>query len=157
VHISQVKEYFRSIGVAAHQENGKHLIVGVVYRGKNVIDGVISRETSSGLVEGIADMLCDSKHRGQVRLILLDEELLPEQVSAEYLWEQTEKPVLIFTNREEIDPRYFFSYKERVIQAAGIDEESAKRVLDKVTSESGAESLRIADIILRNIARLHNV
>ena len=157
MHISQVKEYFRSIGVAAHRENGKHLIVGVVYRGKNVIDGVISCETSSELVQGIADMLCESKHHGQVRLILLDEELLPEPVSAENLWEQTEKPVLIYTKCEEIDPRYLFRYKDRIIRAAGIDEDSARRVLDKITSESGSESLRIADIILRNIARLHNV
>ena len=157
MYISQVKEYFRSIGIAAYRENGKNVIVGVVFRGKAVIDDVISHVTNSGIVEGIADMLCESKHHGQVRLIFLDEELLPEKVSADKIWELTKKPVLIFTNSIEIDPRYCFRYKDRIIRAAGIDEESAKRVLDKVYCESGSEALRMAGLLLRNIARLHNV
>lgn len=132
-------------------------MVGAVYRGKDVIDGVVSHVSFSGLVEGIVDMLCGSKHYGQVRLILLDEKMLPEPVSADILWENTGKPVLIFTKDEEIDPRYFFRYKEHTIRAAGIDEDSARRVLNKLLKESGSESLRIAGIILKNIAQLHNV
>lgn len=152
-----MKEYFRSIGIAAHIENGKNVIVGVVFRGKAVIDGVISRVTCSELVEGIADMLCESKHFGQVRLIFLDEELLPELVSVDKIWEQTGKPVLMFTNSIDFDPRYCFRYKDRIIHAAGIDEKSARRVLDKIYFESGSDALRIAGLLLRNIARLHNV
>jgi len=157
VHISQVKPEFRSIGVTAHRINEKLLIVGVVYRGKDIIDGVVSRVTGAGLGEGIADMLCESKHHGQVRVIILDEDLLPEPVSVEKLWEETEKPVLLFSKSMEIDPRYLFEYKERVVRAAGIDMESARRVLDRIFCESGSEALRMADIILRNIVRLHNV
>lgn len=157
MHISQVKPEFRSIGVTAHRIDGKFLIVGVVYRGKDIIDGVVSLVTGAGLGEGIADMLCESKHHGQVRVIILDEDLLPEPVSVEKLWEQTEKPVLFFSKSMEIDPRYLFRYKERVVRAAGIDMESARRVLDRIYCESGSEALRMADIILRNIVRLHNV
>ncbi|MCW4011931.1 MAG: hypothetical protein NWF07_02945 [Candidatus Bathyarchaeota archaeon] len=131
--------------------------MGAVYRGKDVIDGVVSHVSSSGLAEGIVDMLCGSKHYGQVRLILLDEKMLPEPVSPDTLWEHIGKPVLIFTKDGEIDPRYFFRYKEHTIRASGIDEDSAQRVLKKILKESGSESLRIADIILKNIARLHNV
>lgn len=131
--------------------------MGVVYRGKNIIDGVVSQVTSAELGEGIADMLCESKHHGQVRVIILDEDLLPEPVSVEKLWEQTEKPVLFFSKSMEIDPRYLFRYKERVVRAAGIDMESARRVLDRIYCESGSEALRMADIILRNIVKLHNV
>jgi len=157
VHISQVKPEFRSIGVTAHRINEKLLIVGVVYRGKDIIDGVVSQVTSVGLGDGIADMLCESKHHGQVRIIILDEAMLPEPVSVENLWEETEKPVLLFSKSMEVDPKYLFEYKERVVRAAGIDEDSARRVLDRIYCESGIEAIRMSDIILRNIVRLHNV
>ena len=137
--------------------NGKFLIVGVVYRGKYIIDGVVSRVTDVGLGDGITDMLCESKHHGQVRVLILDEDLLPEPVSVEKLWEETEKPVLLFSKSMGIDPRYFFEYKKRVVRAAGIDEESAKRILDRIHCESGIEALRMSDIILSNIVKLHNV
>jgi len=88
----------------------------------------------------------------------MDETMLPGPLPVETLWQRTEKPVLLFTeNDEAFDPRYFFRYNKRLVQAAGIDEDSARRVLDKITCKTSVESLRIAGIILKNIAQLHNV
>ena len=50
-----------------------------------------------------------------------------------------------------------FQYQDEVFIAAGIDEESAKRVLKKIYPDSDSEALRIAGIILKSILGLHNV
>jgi endonuclease V-like protein UPF0215 family len=133
------------------------LAIGVVFRGNKEIDGVLSGKGEQDLDEIIAGMLVRSKHYGQVRLILLDESMLPEPVNSGVLWEKTGKPVLMITKDREVDSRYMFRYREHVISAAGIDEESAKRVLNKICGDSGSEALRIAGIILRSISMLHNV
>ena len=99
----------------------------------------------------------ESKHRGQVRLILLDQKGLPEKVNPVEIWEKTGKPVLVRSEEQVLDPRYMFMYRDRVFLAAGIDMESAKRVLKVVFPDSGCEALRIAGIVLKSILGLHNV
>jgi hypothetical protein len=101
-------------------------------------------------------MLCNSKHFGQIRLILLDEDL-PEPVYAERIWEQTGKPVLMPLSEATFDSRYMFEYGGRTFLGAGIDEESARRVIHEIYGDTGCEVLRIADIILRSIPLLHKV
>ena len=102
-------------------------------------------------------MLNESKHRGQVRLILLDQTSLPEKVNPVEIWEKTGKPVLVKSMESTLDSRYMLMYQDEVFLAAGIDEESAKRVLKVVYPDSGSEALRIAGIILESILGLHNV
>ncbi len=132
------------------------MTVGVVYRGGKELDGVIAKMGEMSLTEIIIEMLCSSKHLGQIRLIMLDEDL-PEPVHAERLWEQTGKPVLIPLGDVVFDSRYMLEYRGRMFLAAGIDEESARRVLDEIYGDSRCEALRIAGIILRSIPILHNV
>ena len=133
------------------------MAVGVVYRGNKELDGVLSRNDEQSLSEIICDMLLESKHHGQVRLILLDESILPEPVNVEAIWEKTGKPVLVITKDRDVDSRCMFLYREHVISVAGIDEESAKRVMKVIYGDSGSEALRISGIILESISELHNV
>ncbi len=135
-----------------------YIIVGAVYRGKDALEGVLSGVSEKGLNEAIGDLVQGSKHYGQIRLILLDEEKLPEQVSASGLWEQTEKPVLLFSREGTFfDHRFHLRYKNRLVYAAGIDEGSVTRVLDKIHGVDGVLALDMADIILNRISGLHKV
>ena len=110
----------------------------------------------SSLVALISGMLTESRHFGQIRLILLDDGL-SDYVGAAELWENTGKPVLMQVKDVSFDSRHMFLYKDRVFLATGIDEASARRVLDVIYGDSGCEALRIAGIILRDIGVLHNV
>jgi endonuclease V-like protein UPF0215 family len=157
MHISQVKEEFRVLGVAATRTALGFLAIGVVYRGNKELDGVLSRKDEENLSEIICDMLLESKHHGQVRLILLDENMLPEPVNTETIWMKTGKPVLKITKSRAFDPRSMLRYGDFVVSATGIDEESAKRVLNRIYGDSGSEALRISGIILESISELHNV
>lgn len=157
IHIPQVKDEIRVLGVSAGGTVDGFMIIGVVFRGNKELDGVVSARCRSGLEETIASMLGESKHRGQVRVILLDEKMLPFNVDVHSLWEKTGKPVIMVTDDGDVDPRFMFRYRDMVFIAAGIDEESAKRVINVVYGVSGAEVLRIAGIILESILKLHNV
>lgn len=129
----------------------------MVFRGDRELDGVLSRRGNSSLEALISGMLLESKHQGQVRMILLDQKMLPEKVDPSEIWEKTGKPVLVMTEETMVDSRHMFQYNDRVFHAAGIDEKSAKRVLDKITHEHRSEAIRIAGIILESILSLHNV
>jgi endonuclease V-like protein UPF0215 family len=133
------------------------LVVEVVFRGNKELDGVLVGEGAWELSDIMADLLINSKHYGQVRLILFDEAMLPEKVDYESLWKRTGKPVLVICRNSEFNPRFMFKYHEITISATGIDEESARRVLRVVYGESESESLRIASIILESMSTLHNV
>ena len=132
------------------------MVIGAVFRGNRELDGVLSGRGNS-IEEIISGMLNESKHRGQVRLILLDSTSLPEDVDLVAIWEKTGKPVLMKRMASTLDSRYMFQYQDEVFIASGIDEESAKRVLNKIYPDSGSEALRIAGIILKSILGLHNV
>jgi len=133
------------------------LVIGAVFRGNKELDGILSSRGDSTVEEIISSMLNESKHRGQVRLILLDQTSLLEKVDPVEIWEKTGKPVLMKSEEHTLDSRYMFMYQDSVFLAAGIEEESAKRVLKEVYPDSGSEALRIAGIILKNILGLHNV
>ena len=102
-------------------------------------------------------MLLDSKHYGQIRLLLLVEKKLPEPGDPLNLWMITGKPVLVISKESEIDTRRMFQYRDNVFHAAGIDEESAKRVLNIVYPESRSRALQVAEIILERLITLHKV
>ena len=101
-------------------------------------------------------MLRGSRHLGQIRVILLGEEVLTI-MEAEKLWMETGKPVIMAVNTLPFDPRHMFRYMDKVFSASGIDEESAKRVMDVIYGDRGSEAIRIGDIILKALVNLHNV
>jgi hypothetical protein len=128
-----------------------------VYRGNSVLDGVISRRGDGSQDELITNMILNSKHRGQIRVILVDESYMPEFVDPFAIWEATGKPVLVLNRGEILDLRYMFRYDEQVVLAVGLDEGSARRVMDKVHGSMGSRALSLANNILRGLPELHNV
>lgn len=151
IHISQVKEEFRILGIVARQESNGLLIIGSVYRGDQTLDGVLSIKEDADPSNLVIKMLKNSKHYGQVRLILFDKESLPARFNFNSIWEETGKPVLVLSDKGFFDPRFMFIYKNKTIQAYGIDESSAMRVLYKIFDENYPETLRVASIILKAI------
>jgi hypothetical protein len=129
----------------------------VVYRGNSVLDGVISRKGNGSLNELITKMILNSKHLGQIRVILVDESSMPESVDPFAIWEATGKPVLILKTGKTLDLRYMFKYGEQVVLAVGLEEGSARRVMNAVHGSVGSKALSLADYILRGIPKLQNV
>ena len=97
------------------------MVIGAVFRGNKELDGVLSSRGDSTIEEIISRMLNESKHRGQVRLILLDQTSLPEKVDPVEIWEKTGKPVLVKSEERTLDSRYMFMYQDSVFLAAGIE------------------------------------
>ncbi len=157
VHIAHVKPEFRVLGIAACKLGEEYHVLGTVFKGNSELDGILAGKGKRGLEDTIIKTVNGSKHHGQVRLILLDEDRMPSEIAPCLIWEKTGKPVLVLTREDSIDPRYMFHYRDRVVLAKGIDEKSATRVLNKIHGESGSEALRIADIILENISQVRNV
>ncbi len=96
--LRHVKREIRVFGVAARREDLGYLIVGIVFRGSLWLDGVLKATSSSAdLTDAIAEMLRGSPHSGQVRVILLNRDMLPGEasVSIEKLSDETGKPVII--------------------------------------------------------------
>ncbi|MFC1802661.1 hypothetical protein ACFL0D_01715 [Thermoproteota archaeon] len=122
-----------------------------------MLDGVISRKGDGSLDELITNMILNSKHLGQVRVILVDESYMPESVDPFAIWEGTGKPVLVLKREDSLDLRYMFRYDEQVVLAVGLDEGSARRVMDRVHGSMGSRALSLADNILRGLPELHNV
>jgi hypothetical protein len=131
--------------------------VGAVYRGKNTIEDILSRKGCQFLLDLVSEMIMDSKHFGQIRLIFLDEANLPEQDTVEKLWKKTRKPIIIFNPIGHSNPCTSLRYRDTVVKAAGIDEGSAKRVLDSLFEENRVQSLKMSETILDKLALLHNV
>ena len=92
----------------------------------------MSRKEDSSLTDIICQTLKNSKHYGQVRLILLDEKTLPEPVNTKTIWKLTGKPVLVRTLGCDFDPRHMIQYNGLIFSATSIDEDSVKRVLKKI-------------------------
>lgn len=102
-------------------------------------------------------MILNSKHLGQIRVILVDESSMPESIDPFAIWEATGKPVLILKTGKTLDLRYMFKYGEQVVLAVGLEEGSARRVMNAVHGSVGSKALSLADYILRGIPKLQNV
>ena len=126
-------------------------MIGSVYRGDKTLDGVLSIKDEDEPSNLIIKMFKNSKHYGQVRLLLFDAEKTPNFFNYNYIWEVTEKPILVLSNEVFFDPRYMFKYKNKTIQAYGVDEASARRVLHKIFNENYPKALEIAYMILKSI------
>ena len=85
-HLRQVKKEIRVLGFAAKPTgvNDKLYVVGVVFRGKLWLDGVM-RTVACGpdITKEVVEMIINSPHHPQIRVILLHGDLLPQNI----LWD----------------------------------------------------------------------
>ena len=134
-------------------------MVCVVFRGGKTLDGVISGVFSpSGITKGVAGLVRESKHYGQVRVIILDEEGLPSSscLDVQLIHEELGLPVIYLRRGDGFDPRFMTRWRNRVIEPYGLTEGTIRRILDLVLDE-GVGLLSVAHLIARNLDLMHNV
>jgi hypothetical protein len=134
-------------------------VVCVVFRGGRTLDGVISGVFSrDGLTKGVMGLVRESKHYGQVRVIILDEKTLPSSscLDVRLIYEELEVPIIFLHLGDEFDPRFMTIWRDRVVEPYGLTEGTVGRILNLVFDE-GVGMLRLAHLIAGNLDLMHNV
>ena len=163
VRIRQVKKEIRVLGLAAEPLDGSHVVVGVVYRGRLGLDGVLCCSSSSpDLTGAAASMIRDSAHFNQIRVIAVDMDRLSPGASIDLddLASGTGKPVLGLTRAGgELDERYMFLWRGLTVTSMGLGRGDAERVLDTCSAEGFPEALRVASLVAEEFSGtgLHKV
>jgi len=163
VHIRHVKKEIRVLGLAAEPRGGSYVCVGVVYRGRLGVDGVLCGSSASQDVTGAAaSMIRGSAHFNQIRVIAVDMDRLPPGASLglDDLASGTGKPVLGLTRAGcELDERYMFLWRGLTVTSMGLGRCDAERVLDTCSVEGFPEALRVASLVAEELSDpdLHKV
>ena len=142
--LREIKREIRVLGLASYSnpDTGIHETVGVIFRGKQWLDGVL--KTSSGdlsITMEVAETIRRSNHHPQIRVILLND---GAEIDPHWLSRETGKPVIALgfqaTPQNSQNPTPPIT--------VGIDEETAIRILE-ITSRTGVypEALRVAGLL----------
>jgi len=150
--LRQIKKEIRVLGVAVRQSSGGFTIVGVVYRGNLWLDGVMrGYSNEADITDALAQMLIDSPHFGQVRVIILSKENLPTEVhvSTEELSAKTGKSVILLGDSVGTTSTWNNRDEKTTFSAVGLSRWSAERVLRASTHEGVTpEALRVAALTI---------
>jgi endonuclease V-like protein UPF0215 family len=163
VRIRQVKKEIRVLGLAASPLDGSHVVVGVVYRGRLGMDGVLCCSSSSpDLTVATASMIRGSAHFNQIRVIAVDMDRLPPGAGVELdtLASGTGKPVLGLTRAGgELDERFMFLWRGHTVTSMGLERGDAEMVLETCSVEGYPEALRVASLVAEEFSGtgLHKV
>lgn len=169
--IRQVKREIRVLGVAVKPSgDGGHLhVVGVVFRGRHWLDGVM-RTTAHELdiTDRLVDMIIASPHHPQIRVLLLNDALIEGGASIDpyRLSSGASRPVIVLSKErrrpkasgapedaaslrsvpdEEVGPQDVLSI--------GLRSQEAARVLEASTRDSPIpEALRVAGLVASAVA-----
>ena len=155
--LREIKKEIRVLGLTSwsNSSTGTHETVGILFRGKRWLDGVLrTRSSVQDVTEDVVKMITSSNHHPQIRVILLHIELLTDgsQIDPYKLSEETERPVIAIRfektlqeTQEERARRHRAAFSAITI---GISEETAKRVLKASTrTEKYPEVLRVAKLL----------
>ena len=161
VRIRQVKKEIRVLGLAAAPLDGLLVVVGVVYRGRLGMDGVLCCSSMSpDFTAASASMIRGSAHFNQIRVIAVDMDRLPPGASLDLdaLASGTGQPVLGLARAgSELDERYMFLWRGLTATSMGLGRGDAERVLDACSVEGYPEALRVASLVAEELSVLHKV
>lgn len=165
--IRQVKKELRALGIAVKKVSGEDAfnIIGVVFRGNSLLDGVMKTVArGSDLTSDIAQMILSSPHYKQIRIIMLDHPIANGLafLDASRLSSSVSKPVLILSL--SLSPPFLgegiahFNIEKMGIilnvVSVGLKSRIAERIIGTASrhDEAVPECLRIANIILDSLA-----
>ena len=169
--LREVKKEIRVLGISAgSRPDSATQAIGVVYRGRLYLDGVMRASAEGPDITGeVAAMIDESPHRPQIRVILLDKALLHNGAKIDPLAisDRLSKPVVALNWREPEAPGeehiQSLTYKlgdwETQVLSVGLKRDTAARVL-KTSSPPGGppEALRVAGIIVSAVLdKKHNI
>lgn len=169
--IREVKREIRVLGVAVQRATHKgYTVVGVIFRGGLYLDGVLKAESKSRDITGdVVEMIVSSPHYPQVRVILLDGELLDGATAdLAILSEAASRPVIAFNPTGMVAPRegaverFELDLNEGQVPvlSLGIDRVMVERIVSRVSKRRGVpEALRIACILVSAVGKIdqHNL
>jgi endonuclease V-like protein UPF0215 family len=169
--LREVKKEIRVLGIAAKvRPDSATYIVGVVYRGRLYLDGVMRTSANEPDVTGeVASMIDESPHRPQIRVILLDRATLHDGVKIDPigLSDSLSKPVLALNwgKIEAPGEEHVQGFTDRrgdtgtPVLSVGLNRDTAARVLKTASSAGGPpEALRVAEIIVSAVLdKKHNI
>jgi endonuclease V-like protein UPF0215 family len=151
VRIRQAKRQVRVLGLAVAELGGCFLPLGVVYRGRLGVEGVVGcRPCGGDAAEAVSEAVRGSPHYGQVRVLLLDLSRLPGGCALDpfRLADLAGRPVLALGPEEaEVDGRHMFRWGAGTVTSAGLTEGDARGVLDAVSVDGYPEALRVAWLV----------
>ena len=147
--LREIKREIRVLGLASWStpDTGTHETVGVIFRGKHWLDGVLKTSSRSpSITTDVAKTIRRSNHHPQIRVILIHRDLLKDgaEIDPHRLSRETGKPVIVLGFQ---DPPQN-SQSPTPLITVGIDEKTAIRIL-KITSrtELFPEALRVAGLL----------
>jgi endonuclease V-like protein UPF0215 family len=147
--LREIKREIRVLGLTSYRnpDTGIHETVGVIFRGKHWLDGVLKTSSRGpSITTDVAETIRRSNHHPQIRVILLHRDLLNDgaEIDPHRLSRETGKPVIALGFQDS--PRNSQSPTQPI--TVGIDEKTAKRIL-KITSRTGVypEALRVAGLL----------
>ena len=147
--LREIKREIRVLGLASWSkpDTGIHETVGVIFRGKHWLDGVLKTSSEGpSITTEVAEMIKRSNHHPQIRVILLHRDLLKDgaEIDPHILSRETGKPVIALGFQDP--PQNSQSPAPPV--TVGIDDKTAKRIL-QTTSRTGLypEALRVAGLL----------
>jgi len=151
---SEIRVFGLSNFVSDPKNRGKSIVVGVVYRGRLWIDGVMWTSIRDGEVDAtkrVATMITSSPHRKQLRVIVTEKRTVEgaHPINLGDLFKLTGLPVIVLTRGLKWD---------RLIDqilTAGINKDDAARII-KMSSATGTtpEALRVANMIAKCLTKL---
>ena len=163
--LREVKKEIRVLGIVAGRVTpGSDLqVVGVVYRGRLYLDGVMRTRSAGPDITGeVAAMIESSPHMPQVRVILLDSAHLRDGATLDpiKLSEKLSKPV-VFLGPGEFDdsprvPTQQYGWEtggETVpVLSVGLKRGVATRILTVASAKTAVpEALRVAEILISSV------
>lgn len=166
-NLRHVKREIRVLGLAVEpaKADGLFHVVGVVYRGKLFLDGVM-RTTASGpeITGDVVEMIRASPHHPQIRVILLDGDLMCERASIDPcgLSSGTSKPVIALgleadtLIEDEAVQQFTLKRGETSLLAlsVGLRDRVALRVLEMASrGDEMPEALRVAGLVVSALSR----
>ena len=147
--LREIKREIRVLGLASWSkpDTGIHETVGVIFRGKHWLDGVLKTSSEGpSITTEVAEMIKRSNHHPQIRVILLHRDLLNDgaEIDPHRLSRETGKPVIALGFQDP--PQNSQSPAPPI--TVGIDEKTAKSILI-TTSRTGLypEALRVAGLL----------
>lgn len=157
--LREIKREIRVLGLAASKVNfSDYHAVGVIFRGKRWIDGVL-KSTMKGpdLTEGLTQMIKGSNHYHQIRVLLTDRKLLDCEAMMDpiRLSIDTKRPIISLGFN--LDPSIgdhglkIERLEELDGHAIGLDKKRAAKVLTMASRDRGLpEVLRVAEVIVKS-------
>jgi endonuclease V-like protein UPF0215 family len=149
--LRHVKKEIRVLGVAGRRDAKGVDLIGVIYRGNMMLDGVIRAHSQNlDVSDSLVSMVNNSTHRGQLRVIIMERGDLPPDIclDAHKLATSTEKAVILLGNWG-LD-QFTFSDGSYSFSPFGLSRWIAESVLRASSIDSWLpEAVRVARLIMR--------